>query len=394
LICRAKSDRWKFRLPVTLLAEDNLMSAALMPMPARSVQPSTHAAGNPWDAVVRRDRSFDGVLFYAVKTTGIYCKPSCPSRRPRPANVEFFFDARQAERAGFRPCRRCHPRLVAEASPEVALIRRTCEFIERNLDGTLTSSVLRNGLPESPAQVNRVFRRTLGVTVREYIEARRFALFKLHLGLGRSVAEATYDAGYGSSRGAYEGVTHRLGMTPAVYREGAHGQQVRYAIVQSSLGLLLIAATAKGLCRVAFGESERQLEAELEGEFRHARLQRDENAMSEFADAVSQLLDGQPLAHVLPVDIQTTAFQRRVYRELQKIPAGQTRSYQQIARSIGQPSACRAVARACASNPVAVMIPCHRVVRSDGELSGYRWGADRKQRLLDAEKRVMQARQD
>jgi AraC family transcriptional regulator of adaptative response/methylated-DNA-[protein]-cysteine methyltransferase len=357
-----------------------------MPTLAEPIQANAQVQSNPWDAIVRRDRRFDGVLFYAVRTTGIYCKPSCPSRRPRPANIEFFFDARQAERAGFRPCRRCHPRLVAEASPEVALIRRACEFIEHNLDGTLTSAVLHGGLGATPAQMNRAFRRTLGISVREYVDARRFALFKLNLGLGRSVAEATYDAGYGSSRGAYEDVKQRLGMTPAVYREGARGQQVRYAIVESPLGLLLIATTARGLCRVAFGESERQLEAELEGEFRRARRLRDQGGIAEFAAAMTQLLHGQPLARALPLDIQTTAFQRRVYRELRRIPCGQTRSYQQIARALGQPTAARAVARACATNPVAVMIPCHRVVRASGELSGYRWGVERKRRLLETEK--------
>ena len=366
------------------------MSAATIEMPAATASPA-RVESNPWDAIVRRDRSFDGVLFYAVKTTGIYCKPSCPSRRPRPANIQFFFDARQAERAGFRACRRCRPKLVAEASPEVATIRRACEFIERNLDGALTSGVLRAGLGVSAAQLNRIFRKALGITVRDYVEARRFALFKLHLGLGRSVAEATYDAGYGSSRGAYEGVAERLGMTPAVYRDGARGQQVRYAIVQSPLGLLLIAATSRGLSRVAFGESESQLEAELEAEFRRARRLRDDGAMAEFAAAMTQLLNGQPLARALPLDIQTTAFQRRVYRELQKIPAGETRSYQQIARALGQPSACRAVARACATNPVAVAIPCHRVVRTNGELSGYRWGVERKRKLLDAEKQAAAA---
>src|SRR5437588_1239204 len=362
------------------------MSAAAL-MPALPTLP-TQLETNPWEAVLRRDRSFDGVLFYAVRTTGIYCKPSCPSRRPRPANIEFFFDPRNAERAGFRPCRRCRPRLLGEATPEVALIRRTCEFIERNIEGALTATVLSNGLNISSAQLNRVFKQTLGITARDYVEARRFALFKLNLGLGRSVAEATYEAGYGSSRGAYEGVRSRLGMTPAVYRDGARGQQVRYCMVESPLGLLLVAATSKGVCRVALGESERQLAAELEGEFRRARLMRDQEGMKEFAAALNDLLRGQAPAQALPLDIQITAFQRRVYRELQKIPRGETRSYQQIARALGRPSACRAVARACASNPVAIAIPCPRVVRSDGALSGYRWGAERKRKLLEAEKRA------
>jgi AraC family transcriptional regulator of adaptative response/methylated-DNA-[protein]-cysteine methyltransferase len=364
------------------------MSASLSianPIPV-ATQAKLQIEANPWEAIVRRDRALDGVLFYGVKTTGIYCKPSCPSRRPKPENVEFFFEPAKAERAGFRACLRCRPRLGPEDSPELVLIRRACEFVERNLDGTLTSRVFAAGLGTGSAQLNRSFKQVLGITLREYVEARRFALFKLNLGLGRSVAEATYEAGYGSSRGAYQAVQRRLGMTPAVYRDGARGQQLKYTIVDSPLGLLMLAATSKGLCRVAFGESERQLEAELRGEFRHARLIHDTNGMSEVAAALASLLQGRSPARALPLDIQTTAFQRRVYRELQRIPLGQTRSYQQIARAIGQPTASRAVARACATNPVAIAIPCHRVVHSDGSLSGYRWGAQRKRRLLDVER--------
>jgi AraC family transcriptional regulator of adaptative response/methylated-DNA-[protein]-cysteine methyltransferase len=338
-----------------------------------------------WAAVLNRDRSFDGELYYAVRTTGVYCRPSCPSRRPARANVLFFAHVQAAQQAGFRPCLRCKPDETHGSSPDAALLHRACDYIEQNLESGLSRSALEAALGVSASRLNRLFRRLLGVSLREYAEARRMAAFKLNLGIGLTVADATYEAGYGSSRAVYEGVERRLGMTPAVYRDGARGRQVRYDVAETPLGLMLVAATSKGVCRVAFGDSEQTLESELRGEFRLARLARDGSAVAAFTAALLHYLKGDTLELDIPLHIRASVFQRRVYRELRKIPLGQTRSYAEIARRLGQPSAHRAVARACATNGVAVAIPCHRVVRSDGALAGYRWGVERKRKLLDIE---------
>lgn len=339
-----------------------------------------------WAAVLNRDRSFDGELYYAVRTTGVYCRPSCASRRPSRSNVVFFHDTQAAEQAGFRPCRRCKPEDSEGAGQEErALLRRACDYVEQNLESALSSDALKASLGVSAGKLNRLFRRYLGVTLREYAEARRMAAFKLNLGIGRTVVDATYEAGYGSSRAVYEGVQRRLGMTPAVYRDGAPGQQIRYDVVATALGTMLVAVTSKGLCRVAFGDSEQKLEAELRGEFRRARIMQDASAVAPFTAALVNYLKGETLELDVPLHIRASVFQRRVYRELKKIPVGQTRSYAQIARALGQPTAHRAVARACATNDVALAIPCHRVVRGDGALAGYRWGLERKKKLLELE---------
>ena len=341
-----------------------------------------------WLAVVNRDRSFDGELYYAVRTTGVYCRPSCPSRMPARHNVVFFRDRESAERRGFRPCRRCRPNEPDGAGQAQAadLLRRACDFVEQNLEASLTGHAIEAALGTSATKVNRLFRKSLGISLREYAEARRLALFKLNLGIGRTVVDATYEAGYGSSRAAYEGVQRRLGMTPAIYRDGAPGQQIRYATTDSPLGHMLVAATSKGVCRIGFGDSQQKLEAELRGEFRRARLIADEAAVRPYVLALLSYLQGESHDLDLPLHIRASVFQRRVYRELQKIPLGETRSYAEIARALGQPNAHRAVARACATNDVAVAIPCHRVVRSDGALAGYRWGVQRKRELLKMER--------
>lgn len=339
-----------------------------------------------WAAVLNRDRSFDGTLYYAVRTTGVYCRPSCASRRPLRMNVVFFGNRQAAERAGFRPCLRCKPDQQSNgSSPESVLLRRAGDYIEQNLESALSANAIEASLGVSASRLNRLFRRVLGVSLREYAEARRMAAFKLNLGIGRTVADATYEAGYGSSRAVYEGVQRRLGMTPAVYRDGAPGQQVRYDVAETPLGLMLVAVTSKGVCRVAFGDSKQKLEAELRGEFRRARLVRESSAVAPFTAALLNYLKGDTLELDIPLHIRASVFQRRVYRELKKIPLGQTRSYAEIARRLGQPTAHRAVARACATNDVALAIPCHRVVRSDGALAGYRWGLERKKKLLELE---------
>lgn len=338
-----------------------------------------------WHAVLDRNPRFDGVLFYAVTSTGIYCRPSCPARRPSPGNVKFFSSAGAAEHAGFRACLRCHPREDRVADGDAAVARDVCDFVERNLDGTLSHKVLAAALGLSDYQLQRTFKRVTGVSIGQYVEARRFSTFKTALRAGQSVAEATYDAGYGSSSRIYESVGQRMGMTPATYRKGGPGIAIGYAIVPSRLGFVLVATTSRGICQLALADNETDLRAALWGEFPRARIAPDAHGLKETVGRVIDYLDGKTPSLNLPLDIRMTSFQRRVYEELKRIPAGSTKSYGDVAIAMRMPKASRAVARACASNPVALAIPCHRVVRADGALGGYRWGIGRKRALLEGE---------
>lgn len=351
-----------------------------------ATQTITQDFDREWAAVVNRDRSLDGELFYGVRTTGVYCRPSCPSRMPARQNVVFFHDRQSAEHNGFRACHRCRPdQQSATNGADAALVQHACDFVEQHLDEELQASAVATALRVNSVKLARSFRRALGLSVREYIAARRTERLKLNLGLGRSVAEATYEAGFGSSRAVYEDVQQRLGMTPAVYRDGGRGLHISYAISNSPLGPMLIAATERGVCRIAFGDSPQQLEAEMRGEFHAASLARDGNAVATFAAVLRAYLQGDRTDVELPLHVRASVFQQRVYRELKKIPRGETRSYGEIAHSIGSPTAHRAVARACASNRLAVAIPCHRVIRNDGSMGGYRWGLERKRKLLAIE---------
>lgn len=337
-----------------------------------------------WAAVVGRDRRFDRRFVYAVRSTGVYCRPSCPSRRPRAANVIFFDDASSAERAGFRACKRCRPRANGAPVGAAAAVRDAAAFIDAHTDQRITLATLARHTGVSPFHLQRVFRRELGVTPREYQQARRLDRLRARLRRGETVSRATYDAGFGSPSRVYEQAA-RLGMTPAVYRRGGQGLQIRFAIVRSPLGLLLVAATASGVCAVSLGDTEEQLERRLRAEFPRALVERDDGSLGELAGRVVAHIRGEGPAHDLPLDVRGTAFQQQVWRALLAIPYGETRSYAEVAAAIGQPTATRAVARACATNPVAVVIPCHRVVRSDGSLGGYAGGVERKERLLAVE---------
>jgi AraC family transcriptional regulator of adaptative response/methylated-DNA-[protein]-cysteine methyltransferase len=337
-----------------------------------------------WAAVVGRDRRFDRRFVYAVRSTGVYCRPSCPSRRPRAANVIFFDDASSAERAGFRACKRCRPRANGAPVGAAASVREAAAFIDAHTDQRITLAALARHTGVSPFHLQRVFRRELGVTPREYQQARRLDRLRARLRRGETVSRATYDAGFGSPSRVYEQAA-RLGMTPAVYRRGGQGLQIRFAIVRSPLGLLLVAATASGVCAVSLGDTEEQLERRLRAEFPRALVERDDGSLADLAGRVVAHIRGEGPAHDLPLDVRGTAFQQQVWRALLAIPYGETRSYAEVAAAIGQPTATRAVARACATNPVAVVIPCHRVVRSDGSLGGYAGGVERKERLLAVE---------
>jgi len=338
-----------------------------------------------WKALAGRDHRFDGQFVFAVTTTGVYCRPSCPARRPRRENVRFFAAPQPAEAAGFRACRRCHPRSPHPA-PAVQLAADVRAYIEEHLDETLTLATLGREVGASPFHLQRTFKRETGLSPRDYRDARRHERLRTHLKEGESVTNATYGAGYGSMSRLYEKA--RLGMTPSVYKQGGRGLRIRYATARSPIGRVLVAATERGLCAVNLSDTDTGAEAALRAEYPQAILERAGAEVEPFVTSLVRHLEGKQPWLDLPVDVQASAFRWRVYKALQEIPYGETRSYGQVARAVGRPTAARAVARACATNPVAIVVPCHRVVRGDGEAGGYRWGTERKKRLL-AQERVL-----
>jgi len=337
-----------------------------------------------WNAVVARDPSRDGEFVFAVSSTGVYCRPSCPSRRPRRENVQFFLRPEQAEQAGYRACLRCRPKALT-GNRQADSVKAICRFIEQHLDEPVTLGRLGKEFHQSPFHLQRRFKAVLGITPREYADTCRVRQLKRNLQAGDSVTRAMYDAGYGSSSRLYERTASQLGMTPDKYRRGAIAAAIRHTIVDSPLGRMLVAATDRGICAIQFARTDGELLEGLKREFPFAARKKDESGLEAWVAALLQHMRGQHLDSFLPLDIRATAFQRRVWTYLQSIPFGATRSYHQVAKAIGQPTAARAVARACATNPVAVAIPCHRVVREDGSMGGYRWGIERKQALLEME---------
>jgi AraC family transcriptional regulator, regulatory protein of adaptative response / methylated-DNA-[protein]-cysteine methyltransferase len=338
-----------------------------------------------WDAVLTHDRSADGRFVYAVATTGVYCRPSCASRRPRRENVAFFDTTDEARRAGYRACRRCHPDALAAADPWIDKIRRACVYLA-NVDGHPSLASLAARIGGSPYHLQRNFKRIVGVTPREYADAIRLRKVKRSLRRGADVTGAMFEAGYGSSSRFYERAASKLGMAPSMYRRGGAGMTIRYAIVDSPLGRLLVAATPRGVCSVAMGSSDSELARLLAHEYPSAAIAADTGALARWTMAIVRHLEGRRRRLDVPLDIQATAFQWQVWQALAAIPYGETRTYAQVAATIGRPRAARAVARACATNPVALAIPCHRVVASDGGTSGYRWGAQRKKTILERER--------
>ncbi len=339
-----------------------------------------------WHAVTSKDHRFDGNFVFAVSSTGIYCRPSCPSRRPRRERVSFYRLPEAAEQAGFRACRRCHPRRAVAIDPQVEVVRRACKFIDDHEDENIDLATLGHHVGLSAFHLQRVFKSVMGITPRQFAQSRRTNRFKAGIRRGESVTNAMYDAGYGSSSRLYERATAELGMTPATYSRGGRGAAINYTIAQSPLGRLLVAATEKGICAVRLGDSDDALEADLRGEFSAAKIEHNDGPLGEWVQEILDQLAGKQPHVDLPLDIQSTAFQRRVWEALRTIPCGSTRSYGDVAKAIGQPKAVRAVARACATNPVALVIPCHRVIREDRSLGGYRWGLERKKKLLQRER--------
>ena len=338
-----------------------------------------------WQAVKNRDRHFDGAFVYAVRSTGIYCRCTCPSRRPNRQQVSFFSGPEPASQAGFRACLRCQPDQNLPADRQMELVRAACRHLQEAVDGPPSLTELSAALAVSSGHLQRVFKQQLGVTPRQFADACRQERFKARLKSGWDITDAMYDVGYGSPSRLYESSSDHLGMSPASYKRGGGGARIAYATVESPLGQLLVAATEQGVCAVKIGDHHESLEEELRGELPGAELRQDRPALGEWVTAIVEHLGGQLPNLDLPVDVQATAFQRLVWEYLRNIPYGETRTYQQIAIELGQPKAARAVGRACATNPVAVVVPCHRVVRRDGNLGGYRWGLHRKKELLAQE---------
>ncbi len=364
-----------------------LAEEIVTPIPVtQAISRSAKADDARWNALVARDAARDGEFVFAVSTTGVYCRPSCAARRPQRENVEFFVTPDAAERAGYRACLRCKPR-SASSNAAADGIKAICRYIEMHLDEPLTLRRLGKEFRQSPFHLQRRFKAALGITPREYADSCRLRQLKRNLQAGDNVTRAMYDAGYGSSSRLYERTGSQLGMTPDKYRRGAIAAVIRYTCADSPLGRMLIAATDRGICSIQFARTDDELMEGLKREFPFATRKADDGGLRSLTATLLQHMRGKHLDSSLPLDIRATAFQRRVWEHLQAIPFGATQSYSHVAKAIGQPSAQRAVARACATNPVAVAIPCHRVVREDGAMGVYRWGLERKKALLAMEQR-------
>lgn len=374
--------RWTY---VTCMATNAILSEEVTTNTTMTSTRAKLSEDRRWQAVVERDSALDGAFVFGVSSTGIFCRPSCPAKRARRENVQFFENATAAEQVGYRACLRCRPKAV-DGNPQSAMVRAVCRYIEQHVEDRITLSVLAKQFRLSPFHLQRTFKSVLGVSPKAYVDACRLRQVKQNLQAGHDVTTALYAAGYGSSSRLYERTATQLGMTPEKYRRGAIAALVRFTTAQSPLGRMLIAATDKGICSIQFADSDQELRQGLMREFPFAVRKQDDAALAQWRISLARLMQGQETHPSLPLDIRATAFQRRVWEALQRIPRGETRSYSAVAKKIGMPKATRAVARACATNPVAVAIPCHRVVREGGELGGYRWGVERKERLLAMEK--------
>jgi AraC family transcriptional regulator, regulatory protein of adaptative response / methylated-DNA-[protein]-cysteine methyltransferase len=335
-------------------------------------------------AVSRRDGAFDGRFFYGVQTTGVYCRPSCAARSALRKNVSFHLSCETAERAGFRPCKRCRPNEPSQQERHAEIVRQACRVIDQAEEIPSLADIARQ-VGVSPFHFHRVFEQITGVTPKGYADARRAARVQDRLGSSESVTNAIYDAGFNASSRFYENATERLGMTPSAYRKGGIDASIHFAVAQCSLGAILVATTEKGVCAISFGDDPDALVRDLQDRFPKVELVGGDGEFERLVARVVGFVEAPGQGLDLPLDIRGTAFQQRVWQALRAIPAGSTASYARIAAEIGAPAAVRAVARACANNTLAVAIPCHRVVRSDGALSGYRWGVERKRALLDRE---------
>jgi len=364
------------------------MAEASKPLPRKAPGGGKSVAGARELAVETRDRSADGSFVFAVTTTGIYCRPSCPARRPRQENVRFFDDGAAARAAGFRACLRCQPDSLPLIEQAVARMRERLDAADGE-SVPLAELARITGL--SPFHLQREFSRRIGMSPKQYALAHRAERLKREMKSGRNVLDAGFEAGYGSASRLYDDSSRRLGMTPGRFKDGGRGVEIRFAVRKTPIGAALVAATERGVCAVRLGSSAADLETGLRRDFPNADLRVDAKRLKPFLDAVAGRLARVSEAEI-PTDLDGTPFQARVWEELRRIPSGETRTYGEIARAIGRPRAVRAVARACATNPVALVVPCHRVVGKDGALTGYRWGVKRKKALLDLENSAAPAR--
>ena len=339
-----------------------------------------------WQAVMAKDARFDGQFVFAVSSTGVYCRPSCPSRRAHRERVKFFELPEAAEQAGFRACLRCQPRRARILDPQIELVQRVCRLLNSNENESLKLPELASQAGVSQFHLQRTFKRVMGISPRQYLAARKIDNFKTLVRKGETVTNSLYESGFNSSSRLYEHASEELGMTPATYSRGGRGVDISYTTADSSMGRLLVAVTERGVCAVRMADSDAALEKDLREEFPNAELKRDDSALRESVQKILNHLDKNEPRLDLPLDIKATAFQRQVWEHLRAIPYGQTVSYGDVAKALGKPGAVRAVGRACATNPVALVIPCHRVVREDKTLGGYRWGLDRKKKLLEHER--------
>lgn len=360
-----------------------------MEMRATKTQTKSHipasAEARYWQAYLARDFRADGTFVLAVRSTHVYCRPSCPARRPLRRNVVFYRTGEEAEKQGFRACLRCRPNEVSGAASLVGRAGR--ELARQDEDGAGLAE-LAVKLGTTAGTLRRAFRQMTGLTPRDLAEAIRLARFKKMLRDGKSITEALYETGYGSSSRVYERSNAQLGMTPATYRKGGKGMKIAYSIAKSPLGRVLVAGTQLGVSAVYLGENDSKLVGELREEYPLAEISAAPAGEQRWVREIIERIEGKPAHTELPLDLQATAFQRRVWQELQRIPRGATRTYSQVARALGQPKAVRAVARACATNPVSIVVPCHRVIRGDGSMAGYRWGISRKEQLLKEERQA------
>jgi AraC family transcriptional regulator of adaptative response/methylated-DNA-[protein]-cysteine methyltransferase len=337
-----------------------------------------------WARIIARDRTADGLFWYAVETTGVYCRPSCASRQANPKNVQLHDTLQAAKSTGFRPCKRCNPDGISVAGENAVIVARACRLIEES-DEILALNDLAKAVDRSPSHFHRLFKATAGLTPKEYAAARRAARVRESLEAGHSVTEAIYGAGFNSSGRFYESSHSILGMTPTQYRSGGANEEIRFAVGQSSLGAILVASSTKGVAAILLGDDPDALARDLQDRFPKARLIGGDNEYEALVARVVGFVEAPEIGLDLPLDVRGTAFQQRVWRALTEIPVGQAISYAELARRIGEPKSVRGVAGACGANNLAVAIPCHRVVRSDGSLSGYAWGVERKRVLLDKE---------
>lgn len=356
-------------------------------VPSLVMPPSVMDDADKLQAVMARDELLDGLFVFAVRSTRVYCNPSCPSRRPAKNLIEFYDSPTSAEQHGFRPCKRCKPE-KNQTSCHTQMAKDVCDYLDANLKKSLTLMSIASQFSISPYHLHRVFKRVTGMTPRDYQEARRLAVFKHGLLRGEAVTKAAYNAGFSSRSRLYDRIQDKLGMQPGTYRRGGEGTKISYTIIDSPFGRLLIAATRVGVCSVCFGPTDGFVETALFNEYPAASIERDDNALNHIASEFRDYILHRRFTWILPLDLHGTPFQTRVWAKLQSIPTGMTRSYEQIASDLGSPKAVRAVARACASNPIPLVIPCHRVIRKNGVIGGYRWGSETKLALLRHERAI------